>query len=141
MANDTSITRYLPDGRPYLNIDTAKTLTGADNGVIQNIIADGIVITLPSTAAGFNFTVRNGGVPVTGGPVGTGSNKSVLVAVSPAAADALAGYAFTATVNKDALNTKATSKVGDELTVVASGTTGVTAWSMTGMKGVWAREA
>lgn len=141
MANDTVISRYLSDGRPYLNIDTNKTLVAADNGVVQNIIADNVVITLPSTAAGFNFTVRNGGVPKTSAPIGTGANGTVLVAISPAAADGISGATFTSAVNKDALNTKATARVGDEMQVLASGTAGVTGWSVARQVGIWAREA
>jgi len=127
--------------RQSVDVSANKTLTAADQGIVQNVVADGIVITLPSTAAGLSFTVRNGGVKVTNGAAGTGANGTVLVAVSPAAADAIAGNGFTAAVNKDALNTKATSTVGDEITVVGSGTTGVTAWSIAELVGTWAREA
>ncbi len=127
--------------RQSVNVTSNKTLTLADQGIVQNVQADGIVITLPATSAGATFVIRNGGVPVSNGPTGTGANGSVLVAVSPAAADAIAGNGFTAAVNKDALNTKATSQVGDEITLVGSGATGVTAWTLQEVIGVWAREA
>lgn len=126
--------------RQSVNVTTNKTLTLADQGIVQNVQADGITITLPSTSAAATFTVRNGGVPITNGPTGTGSNKSVLVTVAPAAADAIAGNGFTAAINKAALNTKATAQVGDEITIIGSGTAGVTAWSLREVIGTWARQ-
>jgi hypothetical protein len=127
--------------RQSVNVSTNKTLTAADQGIVQNVIADGIIITLPSTAAGTTFVIRNGGVPVSNGPVGSGSNASAAVLVSPAAADAIAGNGFTAAVNKDAINTKTTSSVGDEITLVGSGTAGAAAWNIQEVVGTWAREA
>ena len=137
----TTVAYKLPDGRQAIDVNANKTLAGVDAGIVQNVIADGIVLTLPSTADGLTSTVRNGGLPVTNGPAGSGANKSVLVAVSPAAADGITGNGFTATVNKDALNTKATALVGDEITLEGNGTAGVTAWTATKVQGIWAREA
>lgn len=137
MANQTAVTQYI-DGRPSLDIDTAKTLAITDCGVVQNVIADSIVITLPSTVVGYTFTIRNGGVKKAGAPRGTGDDGSVLVAVSPAAADMIVGQTWTGADNKDALNTKVTAKVGDEITLVGDGVNG---WMITSVKGVWAREA
>ena len=108
-----------------------KTLTAADMGIVQNVTVDGVIITLPSTAAGLTFTITNGGK----------YDGAVGFSVSPAAADAIAGLGFTATINKDAVNTKATSKPGDEITLIASGTAGVTAWSVLNAVGTIAREA
>lgn len=143
MANDTVVSRYLPDGRGYLNIDTNKSLVAADAGIVQNVIADGITITLPTSAAatvGLSFTIRNGGVPKTSGPVGTGANGTVLAKLSPIAADGISGNGFTAAVNKAAQNTKATSRVGDEITVQGSGLTTAAAWFISRISGIWARE-
>lgn len=139
----TTVAYKLPDGRQAIDVNVNKTLAATDQGIVQNVIADNVVITLPSTSNGLNFTVRNGGLPVTSGPAGAVSDGGVLVAVSPAAADAIAGNGFTATVNKDALNTKATSRVGDEITVRGTGTAGVTAWQIDSARlvGTWAREA
>jgi hypothetical protein len=134
--------QYPSDRRPVsVDVSSNKTLTAADCGIVQNVIADAIVITLPATANGLEFVVRNGGKPVTSGPAGSGSNGTVLVAVSPAAADGITGNGFTAAVNKDALNTKATSLVGDQIRLHGTGTTGVTAWTATDVIGTWAREA
>ena len=131
----------LTDRRQSVDVSANKTLTAADQGIVQNVTADGVVITLPSTAAGLNFTIRNAGVAASSGPAGSGSNGTAAVSVSPAAADAIAGNGFTAAVDKDAVNTKATSKVGDEITLIASGTAGAAAWNLRDVKGTWARQA
>lgn len=137
MANMT--TPYqMPDGRMGLDIDTSKTLADTDCGLVQNVIADNVVITLPATVVGYNFTVRNGGVKSTGGARGTTSDGTALVAISPNASDKIAGNAFTAADNKDALNTKATSHVGDEMQLVGDGVNG---YMVTRVFGTWAREA
>lgn len=144
MANDTTnqvgMTLHGTGGLVYENIDTSKTLTAADNGIIQNVVADGITITLPATVVGLTFTIRNGGAPASSGlPTASGADASVLVKVSPNASDQIAGLNFTAADNKAALNTKATSKVGDYITVVGDGTAGV-GWNVVQAKGIWARE-
>jgi hypothetical protein len=128
----------MPDGRMGLDIDTSKTLADTDCGLVQNVIADSIVITLPATVVGYHFTVRNGGVKSTSGPKGTASDGTVLVAISPNASDKIAGNAFTAADNKDALNTKATSHLGDEMQLVGDGVNG---YMVTRVIGTWAREA
>lgn len=108
-----------------------KTLTAADSGIVQNVTVDGAIITLPSTANGLTFTIRNGGR----------YDGQIGVAVSPAAADGITGNGFTATINKDAINTKATSKTGDEITIVGTGSAGVAGWVTSNVTGTWAREA
>lgn len=137
MANQTTPYK-MADGRMGLDIDTNKTLADTDCGLVQNVIADAVVITLPATVVGYNFTVRNAGVKSTGGPKGTASDGTALVSISPNAADKIAGNAFTATDNKDALNTKATSRVGDEMQLVGDGANG---YMVTKVIGTWAREA
>lgn len=131
----------LNDGRQSVDVSSNKTLTAADAGIVQNVIADGITITLPSTANGLNYTIRNGGAPVTSGPAGTGADASVLVTVAPQAADGFTGNGFTAAIAKKALNTKATARVGDEINIEGNGTAGATAWTFAKVIGTWAREA
>lgn len=140
MANDTTVSLGLGSGVAYENIDTAKTLAVGDNGVVQNVIADGITITLPATSAAglYHFTIRNGGAPKTGAPAGTGDDASVLVTIAPNASDKISGLAFTAQDNKAALNTKATAKVGDFITLVSDGVDG---WTVVGARGIWARQS
>lgn len=138
MANPT--TPYTAqDGRLQIDVTEAKTLTAADSGIVQNVIADNVVVTLPATAASAAFTVRNGGAPITsGGPAGATSNQSAKVSVSPQAGDQLIGNGFTAADDKDAINTKATSNVGDEITVIGNGGTG---YVISAVRGTWDREA
>lgn len=131
----------LNDRRVSVDVTTNKTLTAADAGIVQNVTVDGVVVTLPGTADGLVFTIRNGGDNPANTATGAVADGSCGVSVSPAAADAIAGNGFTATINKDAINTKATSKVGDEITVVGNGTAGVTAWTISNLIGTWAREA
>lgn len=137
MANSTTL-YTLPDGRIAVDVTEAKTLAITDQGVVQNVKYDNAVITLPATVVGYDFTVRNGGVPKTSGPVGTGDDGSAKVSVSPNSADLIAGMQVTAADDKDFINTKATAKVGDELRLIGNGTTG---WNVQSVKGIWAKEA
>lgn len=136
MANSTTIYQ-LPDGRNALDVTENKTLDLTGCGIVQNVVTDGITITLPATTAGASFTVRNGGVAKTSGPAGTGDDFSCLVTVSPNASDKIQGNSFSASDDKDALNTKATARVGDEIQLTGDGTDG---WLVRQVKGTWARQ-
>lgn len=139
MANDTSTSQGLGSGQNYENIDSNKTLTLADCGAIQNVIADGITITLPATSAGAAFYIRNGGVPASSAiGASTGSDASVLVTIAPNASDKIQGLAFTAADNKAALNTKATARVGDFIRLIGDGIDG---YNVVDARGIWARQA
>jgi len=138
MANQTAITKYLSTGEPTLRIDTSKTLAITDCGVVQDIIADGITITLPATVVGYYYIIRNAGVPKTSGPAGSGDDGSIAVTIAPNASDLVAGGTWTAADNKSIVNTKATAKVGDELRIVADGVNG---WMVVKQVGIWAKTA
>ncbi len=114
--------------RQSADVAADKTLAEADSGVVQNVTADGKVLTLPSTVVGMKFVIRNGG----------SSNGVVGVTVSPAAADKIMGNGYTSADNKDAVNTKATALVGDELTLIGDGANG---WFIEKVVGIWAKEA
>lgn len=137
MANSTTLYN-LPDGRRAVDVTENKTLAITDQGIVQVVKTDGIVVSLPATVVGYTFTVRNGGDAATGAPTGAGSNQSCLVEVAPVALDLIAGAQITAADDKSYLNTKATSEVGDEVTLVGNGTTG---WNILSQRGIWAREA
>jgi len=128
----------LTDGRQSVNVVANKTLALTDCGTVQNVQADNITITLLATIAGASFTIRNGGVPVVGGPAGAVSDQELLITIAPNASDQVAGLGFTATDNKAVLNTKATAKVGDEITLIADATNG---WVVHRAIGTWARGA
>jgi hypothetical protein len=137
MANPTTL-YTLNDGRLAVNVTENKTLAITDQGVVQNVITDGVVVTLPATVVGYNYTVRNGGDAPSGAPTGAGSDGSALVSVIPNASDLIAGMQLTASDADSIDNTKATSKVGDEISLVGNGTTG---WNITNMRGTWAQIA
>lgn len=126
-----------PSDRRRYSVDVTgnKTLTVADCGIVQNVIADGKTITLPATAFGLSFTIRNGGVPKTSGPTGSGDNGSVLITIAPQAADKIQGGIMGASADNTAmLNTKATARVGDEVTLVAE----TNGYSVVSQIGTWA---
>lgn len=137
MANSTTL-YTLPDGRRAVDVTENKTLAILDCGVVQVVKTDALTITLPSTAAGLNFTIRNGGVAPTGAPTGSGANGSAILTISPAAADKISGLLATPVDNKDLINTKATSIVGDEVRLLGDGVDG---WVVASATGIFAREA
>lgn len=99
--------------------------TNSDNAVIQlpEIEVNGCVVTIINnqTTAG-----------------------SALVSLSPYISDKIIGtcgaVTFTATINKDARNTKATSNPGDSFTVVSAFSANP-GWYITGCTGPWAEES
>ncbi|MBF8255140.1 MAG: hypothetical protein HW375_47 [Anaerolineales bacterium] len=103
------------------------TVLASESGTTFKIATDAKVFTLPSTAAGLGFTFIN-----------SGADGAVLLAISPAAADAIHGRALTSVDNKDLLNTKATAKEGDTVTLVGDGVDG---WFIVAVEGIWAKEA
>lgn len=113
------------------------TLTTAQSGGIFTVGVDEKTITLPSTAKGLRYTIVN-----------TGAAANNIIAISPAAADGIAGTFTLAssvvvadgTVNKDIINTKASANPGDYVTLFGTGTAGKTAWIIVGSSGIWARE-
>ena len=138
MANSTTPYR-LPDGRMAVDVTENKTLAIKDQGYVQNVVADALNITLPATVVGYNYTIRNGGDAPTGAPVGAGSNESAIVKITPSASDLIAGIELTASDDDSINNTKATARVGDEISLVGNGTTG---WNVVApVKGIWAQIA
>jgi hypothetical protein len=143
MANPANTTAYVGnDGRLWVDVTEAKTLTAADSGYVQNVIYANGVVTGPAAATNGLYIIRNGGVPVTNGPAGTGDDGN-LISFDPAAADTIIGFNVadgTSADGKQLNNTAATAKVGDEITVryEAGSTNGPVIESI---KGIWAREA
>lgn len=140
MANPANSTAYrLPDGRMAVNVTEAKTLAVADCGYVQNVIYANGVVSVPATATLGTWTIRNGGVPVTSGPDGSGDDGN-KISVSPVTLDKIqGGVDGTATDDKDLINTAATARVGDEVTIVNVAQTDGPL--VAAIKGVWAREA
>ena len=113
------------------------TLTADDSGKTFLVGTDAKVITLPSTEAGVKYTFINSGA--------AGNN---IITISPQAADGISGTITLAAtvvvdagvVNKDLINTKATSKCGDTVTLIGTGNAGTSAWIIASSTGIWAAE-
>lgn len=123
---DVSVRQISLRNEPSATKSADYTITVADSGIRQDISAS-LVVTLPSTVAGVSYTFRN-----------TGTNGTVQITISPAAADKIQGNGLTAADNKDLVNTLATAKRGDTITIVGDGTDG---WLIHRITGTWAREA
>ena len=87
---------------------------------------DGVVFTLPSIAIGNTVTFIN-----------MAKDGQAKLSISPATIDGIT-YAGSATDNKDLINTKATAKKGDFVTLASLD--GVIAWQVVAVRGVWAKE-
>lgn len=122
----------------------AKTLAAVDSGVVQNVVVDATVLTLPAAAAGLvGMVVRvrvKGAKASANGPAGIGGNKTVGFTVAPAAADSISGGGLaTPVINKGFTYAKSTSRIGDYLELVCSGVTGVAAWYVRSSRGTFTR--
>lgn len=123
MANQAYSARYqLPDGRYAVNVDSAKTLAAEDSGIVQNVIAAGVVLTLPAVATQGVWTIRDGGVPVSSGPAGAVTTASV-VTVDPNASDTLAGLNVEGTEQDGKYFKNTGGDIGDEIVIINTGAT------------------
>ena len=99
------------------------TVTAADAETIFQIATDAKVFTLPSAAVGLRYTFQN-----------TGAATAVLLSILPATGEKI--HFVTSVATKKLLNTKATSVMGDHVTLVSDGT----GWYVTSIVGTWAKE-
>ena len=141
MANPANTTAYRgQDGRLWVDVTEAKTLSAADSGYVQNVVYADAVVTGPAAATNGHFIIRNGGVPINSEGSGDDGNE---IAFDPASADTVIGFNVadgTSADGKKLVNTGATARVGDELVVryEAGSTNGPIVEEI---KGIWAREA
>lgn len=147
MANAT-VPYVGQDGRLWIDVSATKTLLATEFGWVQNVVTDGLTLTLPASAtvlAGSDIILRNGGVPSTGGPVGTGSGGTIGFVVTPASGDGVTGNGFTAAINKGVTYVKQTgANVGDEIKLSCGGANTAKAWNVSAVKGAlanWTRTA
>lgn len=104
------------------------TVLVADSGKTFAIATDAKKFTLPSTAAGLRYTFVNT----------EATDGAAILTISPAAADMISGGGLGLGVDdKDLINTKATSKKYDYVTLVGDGAAG---WIVEELVGVWAKE-
>ena len=87
-----------------------------------------MVFTLPAIAVGNVFTFVN-----------TAEDGTNNLTISPNASDGIT-YKGSSTDDKDLINTQGTSKVGDYVKIQAMNGD-VTAWQVTDVQGVWAKES
>ena len=87
---------------------------------------DTMVFTLPAIAIGNTVTFVN-----------MAEDGQAVMSISPNADDGIT-YAGTATDDKDLINTKATAKKGDFVTLASLD--GVVAWQVVDVRGIWAKE-
>jgi len=124
---------HFPNGvRSYGRDDRSEIKTGNYTVVINDDAGKTLIfqatatITLPSIAIGNTVTIVNDN------PDGT------LLTISPAALDGVS-YIGSAADNKDLINTAATAKRGDYVTLASLDQT--VAWQVVDIQGVWAKEA
>jgi hypothetical protein len=103
------------------------SVTRDDSGGVIIAGAVDLVFTLPATEAGLKYTFVVKTPSVTTG-----------LTIAPVAADKVMGNGFTAADNKGAVNTPATDREGDTITVIGDGLDG---WYITQVIGAWARVA
>ena len=121
------------DGVEVISAD--RTLTVEDSGKTFLVATDALTITLPATAYGVEYEFIN-----------TGADGNNTITVSPNAADAIQGsfsnagqnIEMTGTDDKDIVNTKATAKTGDRLSIIGDGSTG---WQIKSGIGIWTEES
>ena len=99
-----------------------------DSGKVFSSLTDGMAFTLPSIAGGEVYTFIN-----------VAADGEAALTISPAAADGIM-YAGSATDDKDVINTKATSKKGDYITIKSS-EAGTVAWQVVAARGIFAKES
>jgi hypothetical protein len=134
----TYVYRELKANVEVETLTTSTSLDAGDSNKTFLIGTDALVISLPATVAGLRYTFIN-----------SGADGNNIMTISPVAADGIAGTITLAasvvqldgTVNKDAVNTKATALLGDSITLIGSGVTGTGAWFVEGSAGIFAQGA
>jgi hypothetical protein len=125
----------LPNGIASFYVDRNATIKTANYTVIttddsgKSLVStlDGMVFTLPAIAVGNTITFVN-----------MADDGQSVQSISPNAADGIT-YAGSSTDDKDLINTKATSRKGDFVTLASLD--GVVAWQVVAVRGTWAKEA
>ena len=118
---------FLVDSNAEQKTANYTVIIGDDSGKTLASTLDAIVYTLPSSAIGNTITFVN-----------MADDGQAALNISPAALDGIT-YDGTQVDNKDLINTKATSKKGDSVTLASLD--GVVAWQVVAVRGVWAKEA
>ncbi len=118
---------FLVDSNSAVKTSNYTVIISTDSGATIASSLDGFVATLPSIATGNTITFVN-----------MAADGTAEFSISPAAADGI-NYKGSNTDDKDLINTKATSKKGDSITLASLN--GTTAWQVVAARGIWAKEA
>lgn len=111
--------------------DTAKSaaytvVVNTDSGKTFYIKDNAVTFTLPAIAVGEVYTFVN-----------LSKDGKFALTISPNASDGI-NYKGSSTDNKDLINTAATSKKGDFVTIASLSRTDY--WEVTACRGIWAKE-
>jgi len=111
------------------NKKTTHTVTANElaAGMTFTSSTDGVVFNLPAISIGRVITFVN-----------TAQDGANTLTISPNANDGIL-YAGSLTDNKDLVNTKATSKVGDHVTIASLNSTAH--WTVVAVQGIFAKQA
>ena len=121
------LSSFLVDSNAVEKTANYTVIITTDSGKTFTSETDGVVFTLPSIAIGNTITFVNNAV-----------DGTADLTISPAALDGIT-YAGSSTDDKDLINTKATAKRGDFVTLASLD--GVVAWQVVAARGIWAKEA
>ena len=125
-AFPNGVASFLVDNNAEIKTANYTVIITTDSGKTLVSTLDAIVYTLPSIAIGNTITFVN-----------MADDGQAALNISPAAIDGIT-YAGSSTDDKDLINTKATAKKGDFVTLASLD--GVVAWQVVDVRGVWAKE-
>lgn len=114
------------DSSAEFKVADYTVVISADSGKSFVSQLDGIIYTLPPIAIGNTVTFYN-----------AAPNGSAALNISPDASDGIT-YDGSSTDGRDLINTKATAKKGDFVTLASLD--GVIAWQVVASRGIWAKQ-
>ena len=118
---------FFVDSNAEVKTANYTVIINDDSGATIVSVLDGFVATLPSLDSGNTITFVN-----------MAEDGEAEFSISPAALDSIT-YAGSAVDDKDLINTKATSKKGDSVTLASLD--GTVSWQVVAVRGIWAKEA
>ena len=121
------VASFLVDINADVKTENYTVIINTDSGSTIASLLDGFVATLPSIATGNTVTFVN-----------MAEDGTAEFSISPAALDGI-NYKGSNTDDKDLINTKATSKKGDSVTLASLN--GTAAWQVVAARGIWDKEA
>ena len=121
------LSSYLVDSNAVEKTANYTVIITTDSGKTFTSELNGITFTLPSIAIGNTVTFVN-----------MAADGAASLTIDPATLDGIT-YAGSSTDAKHLINTRATAKRGDFVTLASLD--GTVAWQVVGVRGIWAKEA